>query len=68
MTQRIGILFAICALLSILAQVPITAYLKTHWRPLQAIALGLTLMGGAFLPLLAARTFLPIHTTSGCLQ
>jgi MFS family permease len=61
----IGILFAICALLSILAQMPITAYLKAHWRPLQAIAMGLTVMGGAFLPLLAARTLLPIHTLHG---
>jgi MFS family permease len=60
-----GILFAICALLSILAQVPITAYLKAHWRPLQAVAMGLTVMGGAFLPLLTTRTFLPIHTLQG---
>ena len=43
----------------------ITAYLKAHCRPLQAIAMGLTVMGGAFLPLLAARTFLPIHTLPG---
>ena len=60
-----GILLTICALLSIIAQVHITAYLKAHWRPLQAIAVGLTVMGGAFLPLLAARTFLPIHTLHG---
>jgi hypothetical protein len=60
-----GILFAICALLGILAQVPITAHLKAHWRPLQAIAMGLALMGGAFLPLLAARTLLPIQTLQG---
>jgi len=45
--------------------VPITAYLKAHWRPLQAIAMGLTVMGGAFLPLLAAKTLLPIHTLPG---
>jgi hypothetical protein len=45
--------------------VHITAYLKAHCRPLQAIALGLTLMAGAFLPLLAARPFLPIHTLPG---
>jgi hypothetical protein len=42
--------------------VHLTACLKAHCRPLQAIAVGLTLMGGAFLPLLAARPFLPIHT------
>ena len=63
-----GILFTICALLSIIAQVHITAYLKARWRPLQAIAVGLTVMGGAFLPLLAARTFLPIHTLHGVLS
>jgi MFS family permease len=60
-----GILFTICALLSILALVHITAYLEAHWRPLQAIAVGLTVMGGAFLPLPAARTLLPIHTLQG---
>jgi Major Facilitator Superfamily len=57
-----GILFTICTLLTIMVQVHITAYLKTHWRPLQAVAMGLTLMGGAFLPPLAARPFLPMHT------
>jgi hypothetical protein len=44
-----------------MVQVHVTAYLKAHWRPLQAIAVGLILMGGAFLPLLAARPFLPIY-------
>jgi MFS family permease len=57
-----GILLTLGALLSIMTQVHITAYLKAHCRPLQAIALGLTLMAGAFLPLLAAGPFLPIHT------
>jgi MFS family permease len=60
-----GILFTIGALLSIMTQVHITAYLKAHCRPLQAIAVGLTLMGGAFLPLLATRPFLPIHILPG---
>jgi MFS family permease len=58
----IGILLTIGALLSIMTQVHLTAYLKAHCRPLQAIALGLTLMAGAFLPLVAAGPFLPIHT------
>jgi MFS transporter len=57
-----GILLTLGALLSIMTQVHITAYLKAHCRPLQAISLGLTLMAGAFLPLLAAGPFLPIHT------
>jgi MFS family permease len=60
-----GVLFTICALFSIMMQVHITAYLKAHYRPLQAIAVGLMLMGGAFLPLLAARPFLPIHALPG---
>jgi MFS family permease len=60
-----GILLTTCALLSIMTQVHITAYLKTYYRPLQAIAVGLTLMGGAFLPLLAARPFLPMQTFPG---
>jgi MFS family permease len=60
-----GILFTICALLSIMTQVHITAYMKAHYRPLQAIAIGLTLMGGAFLPLLAAQPFLPIYALPG---
>jgi hypothetical protein len=44
-----------------MAQGPITAYVQTRWRPLQAIALGLALMGGAFLPLLATRAFVPVN-------
>jgi hypothetical protein len=43
------------------AQGPVTAYAQTRWRPLQAIALGLALMGGAGLPLLAARALLPVR-------
>lgn len=56
-----GLIFALSALLSVLAQVRITTYLQAHWRPFQAITLGLVLMGGAFLPILVARPFLPIH-------
>jgi hypothetical protein len=55
-----GILFTMSALLSIMAQVHITAYVKAHWRPLQAITLGLVLMGAAFIPLLVAGPFLPL--------
>ena len=48
------------ALLSILTQVHITAYAKAHWRPLQAITLGLTCMAAAFVPMLVAGPFLPL--------
>jgi len=58
-----GILFTMSALLSILAQVHITAYVKARWRPLQAIALGLVLMGAAFIPMLAASPFLPLDAS-----
>jgi hypothetical protein len=58
-----GILFTMSALLSILAQVHITAYVKARWRPLQAITLGLVLMGAAFVPMVAAGPFLPLDAS-----
>jgi len=58
-----GILFTMSALLSILAQVHIMAYVKARWRPLQAITLGLVLMGAAFIPMLAAGPFLPLDAS-----
>jgi MFS family permease len=58
-----GILFTMSALLSILTQVHITAYAKKHWRPLQAITLGLVVMAAAFVPMLVAGPFLPLDTT-----
>jgi MFS family permease len=58
-----GILFTMSALLSILAQVHITAYVKARWRPLQAITLGLVLMGAAFVPMLVAGPFLPLDAS-----
>lgn len=60
-----GILLSLCALVSILAQVHVTAYSQARWRPLQAITMGLVCMGGAFLPVLAARPFLPLLTPQG---
>ena len=56
-----GVLLAGAALLGVIAQGPVTAYVQPRWRPLQAIALGLALMGGACLPLLATRAFLPVN-------
>jgi MFS family permease len=58
-----GMLFTMSALLSILTQVHITAYAKKHWRPLQAITLGLVVMAAAFVPMLVAGPFLPLDTT-----
>jgi MFS family permease len=56
-----GVLLTGAALLGVMAQGPMTAYVQTRWRPLQAIALGLALMGGACLPLLATSALLPVH-------
>jgi hypothetical protein len=36
------------------------AFVQTRWRPLQAMALGLALMGGAFRPLLATSAWVPV--------
>jgi MFS family permease len=58
-----GMLFTMSALLSILTQVHITAYAKAHWRPLQAITLGLVVMAAAFVPMLVAGPFLPLDAT-----
>jgi hypothetical protein len=56
-----GVLLTGATLLAVMAQGPITAFVQTRWRPLQAIALGLALMGGAFLPLLATRALVPVN-------
>jgi MFS family permease len=56
-----GVLLTGATLLAVMAQGPITASVQTRWRPLQAIALGLALMGGAFLPLLATRALVPVN-------
>jgi MFS family permease len=56
-----GVLLTGAALLGVVAQGPMTAYVQPRWRPLQAIVLGLALMGGACLPLLATRAFLPVN-------
>lgn len=58
-----GILFTISALLSVSAQVHVTAYVKARWRPLQAITLGLVLMGAAFVPMLVVDAFLPLDAS-----
>lgn len=56
-----GLVFIVSALLSGMAQMHLTAYVKITWRPLQAIARGLMLMGLAFVPLWVGRLFLPLH-------
>lgn len=56
-----GVLLTGATLLAVMAQGPITASVQHRWRPLQAIALGLALMGGAFLPLLATRALVPVN-------
>ena len=43
-----GVLLTGATLLAVMAQGPITAFVQTRWRPLQAIALPLALMEGPF--------------------
>ncbi len=56
----IGLLFTLSAVLSILAQVRVTAYCKARWQPSRAIAGGLLLMGLAFVPPFLATWVLPV--------
>lgn len=56
---NVGLLFTVSAVLSITAQVRITAYCKARWGATRSIMLGLGLMGFAFLPLLVLTPWLP---------
>ncbi|MGY1435381.1 MFS transporter [Streptomyces reniochalinae] len=58
-TSAVALLFAVSGLSTILAQTRVTAWCKAHISPGQALSRGLLLMGGAFLPLLAA-TAVPV--------
>jgi MFS family permease len=48
----IGAIFVLSAVVGIVAQVPLTRFGKRRWQPPRAIAVGLLVMGAAFLPLL----------------
>ncbi|HEU5159256.1 MAG TPA: MFS transporter [Streptosporangiaceae bacterium] len=48
------LVFAVSALMSVIGQVRVTSWAKARWSPPQAIAVGLALMGCAFLPLAGA--------------
>jgi MFS family permease len=61
----IGFIFIVPSLLTIAAQVWITARCRARLRPPQAIAAGLALMGLAFVPILLAIPFLPLGTVGG---
>lgn len=55
----IGFIFIVPSLLTIAAQVWVTARCRARWRPPTVIAIGLTMMGLAFVPVLLATPFLP---------
>ncbi len=58
-TFGVGALFAASGLLTITAQTRVTAWCRRRLSPAGSVALGLAVMGSAFLPLLAA-TALPV--------
>ncbi|NBE53535.1 MFS transporter [Streptomyces boluensis] len=53
-TAAVAVLFAVSGLSTIVGQTRVTAWCKARMAPGQALALGLTVLGLAFLPLLAA--------------
>jgi len=61
----IGFIYIVPSLLTIGAQVWVTARCRARWRPPTAIAIGLALMGLAFVPILLATPFLPRGATGG---
>lgn len=56
----VGVMFALSSLLWVAAQMRTTDLLKGSLRPPTSIIIGLTLMGGAFLPPLLAGPLLPL--------
>lgn len=59
--ESVGAIFTLAAVISMLAQVQVTAFSQARWTPAQAIALGLAVMGLAFVPLLLAAPLLPLR-------
>ncbi|MGI5491515.1 MDR family MFS transporter [Microtetraspora malaysiensis] len=53
----IAVMYTFTALLAVAAQVRLTAFASRRWRPEQAIARGLAVMGAAFVPVLLASQF-----------
>jgi MFS family permease len=60
----VGLLFTMLAIVGIFGQVPISAMANARLRPATAIALGLLLMGLAFVPLLLTAAILPFGTAA----
>ncbi|MCC7370824.1 MAG: MFS transporter [Chloroflexi bacterium] len=60
----VGVLFTVLAVVGIFGQVPLTTFARRRLRPNAAIALGLLVMGLAFLPLLVAAPLLPLGPTT----
>jgi hypothetical protein len=61
----LGLLFALSSLLSIVGQLPATAFCQAHWSPAGSIAAGLSLMTLAWLPPLLGSAWLPQDSASG---
>jgi MFS family permease len=57
----VGLIYVLPSLLMIAAQVWVTRRCRARWRPPTTIALGLTLMGLAFVPTLLATPVLPLR-------
>ena len=55
----VALLFAVSGLLTVLAQVRLTAWIKAHWTPAQAMTRGLLIMAAAFAPLALATVRAP---------
>jgi MFS family permease len=60
----VGLLFTMLAIVGIFGQVPISTMANARLRPPTAIALGLLLMGLAFVPLLLTAASLPFGTAA----
>ena len=56
----IGILFTMLAVVGIFGQVPVTNMARASMRPAMSIAVGLLVMGLAFVPLLLTASVLPV--------
>ncbi|RIK41073.1 MAG: MFS transporter [Chloroflexi bacterium] len=61
----LGLLFALSSVISIVGQLPATAYCQARWTPAAAIAIGLALMTLAWLPPLLGSVWLPQEVAAG---
>ena len=59
-SRSVGLLFTMLAVVGIFGQVPVTKLARARLRPSTSIALGLLVMGLAFVPLLLTASMLPV--------